>query len=168
MVRRTAKRGANAGSEFWGCTGYPTCRGHAPDRLNGDLTMAPSDGLDDLLLTERLACSLDALDPGSADVPALKGSASHRRRLVADSRPIVVDCRADRHAHLIHRCWSSACPECPTERCTPSEYRRSSRWGDEHILDPRPHATGKERSTHDGRFFSGTLEDLVNPSCFHV
>ncbi|MBS3996787.1 MAG: restriction endonuclease [Hydrogenophaga sp.] len=30
MVRRTAKRGANAGNEFWGCTGYPTCRGTRP------------------------------------------------------------------------------------------------------------------------------------------
>jgi restriction system protein len=27
MVRRTAKRGANAGSAFWGCTGYPSCKG---------------------------------------------------------------------------------------------------------------------------------------------
>jgi restriction system protein len=27
MVRRTAKRGASAGTEFWGCTGYPACRG---------------------------------------------------------------------------------------------------------------------------------------------
>lgn len=27
MVRRTAKRGANTGAEFWGCTGYPKCRG---------------------------------------------------------------------------------------------------------------------------------------------
>jgi len=27
MVRRVAKRGANAGSAFWGCTGYPACRG---------------------------------------------------------------------------------------------------------------------------------------------
>jgi restriction system protein len=27
MVKRTAKRGANAGSEFWGCTAYPACRG---------------------------------------------------------------------------------------------------------------------------------------------
>jgi restriction system protein len=27
MVRRTARRGTNAGSEFWGCTGYPACRG---------------------------------------------------------------------------------------------------------------------------------------------
>jgi len=27
MVLRTAKRGANAGGSFWGCTGYPGCRG---------------------------------------------------------------------------------------------------------------------------------------------
>jgi restriction system protein len=27
MVRRVAKRGANAGTEFWGCTSYPQCRG---------------------------------------------------------------------------------------------------------------------------------------------
>jgi restriction system protein len=27
MVKRTAKRGANAGGEFWGCSGYPACRG---------------------------------------------------------------------------------------------------------------------------------------------
>ena len=30
VVRRTAKRGANAGNEFWGCTGYPACRGPRP------------------------------------------------------------------------------------------------------------------------------------------
>ena len=27
MVRRTAKRGNAAGSTFWGCSGYPSCRG---------------------------------------------------------------------------------------------------------------------------------------------
>jgi restriction system protein len=27
MVRRTAKRGANVGGEFWGCVDYPGCRG---------------------------------------------------------------------------------------------------------------------------------------------
>lgn len=27
MVRRVAKRGARAGTEFWGCTNYPACRG---------------------------------------------------------------------------------------------------------------------------------------------
>lgn len=30
MVRRTAKRGANAGGEFLGCTGFPACRGTRP------------------------------------------------------------------------------------------------------------------------------------------
>lgn len=27
MVKRAASRGANAGSEFWGCSRYPKCRG---------------------------------------------------------------------------------------------------------------------------------------------
>jgi hypothetical protein len=27
MVKRKARRGVNAGSEFWGCSGYPRCRG---------------------------------------------------------------------------------------------------------------------------------------------
>lgn len=27
MTRRTAKRGANTGAAFWGCTGYPACKG---------------------------------------------------------------------------------------------------------------------------------------------
>lgn len=30
MVRRTARRGANVGGEFWGCTAYPACRGTRP------------------------------------------------------------------------------------------------------------------------------------------
>lgn len=29
MVRRTAKRGVNAGQDFWGCSDYPRCRGTA-------------------------------------------------------------------------------------------------------------------------------------------
>jgi restriction system protein len=27
MVRRTAKKGVNAGAQFWGCSNYPTCKG---------------------------------------------------------------------------------------------------------------------------------------------
>lgn len=30
MALRTAKEGRNAGSQFWGCTSYPTCRGTQP------------------------------------------------------------------------------------------------------------------------------------------
>lgn len=26
MVKRTAKKGSNAGESFWGCTGYPKCK----------------------------------------------------------------------------------------------------------------------------------------------
>jgi restriction system protein len=27
MVKRTARKGANVGNEFWGCSAYPGCRG---------------------------------------------------------------------------------------------------------------------------------------------
>jgi restriction system protein len=30
MVKRVAKRGSSAGREFWGCSGYPSCRGTRP------------------------------------------------------------------------------------------------------------------------------------------
>ncbi len=30
MALRTAKQGKNAGSQFWGCTGYPDCKGAVP------------------------------------------------------------------------------------------------------------------------------------------
>jgi restriction system protein len=30
MVRRVAKQGATAGEAFWGCTGFPSCRGTRP------------------------------------------------------------------------------------------------------------------------------------------
>ena len=30
MVKRTAKKGQNAGTQFWGCSKYPTCRGTLP------------------------------------------------------------------------------------------------------------------------------------------
>ena len=30
MALRTARKGKNAGSQFWGCTAYPTCKGTWP------------------------------------------------------------------------------------------------------------------------------------------
>jgi len=30
MVKRLARRGVHAGNEFWGCTGYPSCKGTKP------------------------------------------------------------------------------------------------------------------------------------------
>ena len=36
MVRRTARRGANAGREFWGCSEFPRCRGIVQDEAPVD------------------------------------------------------------------------------------------------------------------------------------
>jgi hypothetical protein len=36
----------------------------------------------------------------------------------------------------LHKYWSSACPRCPIKaRCTPSDYRRITRWEHEQVLD---------------------------------
>jgi hypothetical protein len=36
----------------------------------------------------------------------------------------------------LHKYWSSACPRCPIKaKCTPSNYRRITRWEHEHVLD---------------------------------
>ena len=40
MVRRTARKGANAGREFWGCSEFPRCRGIVQDQPPVD---APAD-----------------------------------------------------------------------------------------------------------------------------
>jgi len=40
------------------------------------------------------------------------------------------------HGLTLHRYWSSHCPQCPIKaQCTPSDYRRVSRWEHEDILD---------------------------------
>jgi four helix bundle suffix protein len=42
MRRRTARQGKNAGSQFWGCAGYPECKGIRPVDKRSD----PSDPSD--------------------------------------------------------------------------------------------------------------------------
>jgi hypothetical protein len=40
------------------------------------------------------------------------------------------------HGMTLYRYWSSACPKCPIKaRCTPSDYRRITRWEHEAVLD---------------------------------
>ena len=38
MVLRTARQGPNAGSQFWGCSDYPNCRGTRKTRADSDQT----------------------------------------------------------------------------------------------------------------------------------
>jgi four helix bundle suffix protein len=42
MALRTARKGAPAGSQFWGCTGYPECEGTR--RVDGSVGSDRSDG----------------------------------------------------------------------------------------------------------------------------
>lgn len=45
MVRRTARRGANAGREFWGCTEFPRCRGILQDQPAGEISIGKDDSV---------------------------------------------------------------------------------------------------------------------------
>lgn len=74
----------------------------------------------------------------------------------------------------IRRYWSSACPQCPIkERCTPSDYRRISRW--EHAavlevvqrrLDRRPSAMAVRKRTVEHVF--GTLKYWMGSAHFSM
>jgi transposase len=42
----------------------------------------------------------------------------------------------EEHGKTLHRYWTSACPTCPIKtKCTPSDYRRITRWEHEDVLD---------------------------------
>ena len=68
------------------------------------------------------------------------------------------------NGHLINRYWSSDCPRCPIKgKCTPSDYRRVSRWEHEaslevmqRRLDMRPEAMKLRRQTVEHPF--GTIK----------
>jgi transposase len=73
---------------------------------------------------------------------------------------------------LIRRYWSSACPQCPIkQQCTPSDYRRISRWEHEAVLDAaqarldkKPEAMTLRRSTVEHVF--GTLKHWMGSTHF--
>ena len=72
----------------------------------------------------------------------------------------------------IHRYWSSACPQCPMKpQCTPSDYRRISRWEHEAVLDAmqrrldlQPEAMTLRRRTVEHVF--GTLKYWMGSTHF--
>lgn len=73
---------------------------------------------------------------------------------------------------LIRRYWSSACPQCPIKaQCTPSDYRRVSRWEHEVVLeavqrrlDRKPEAMTLRRRTVEHVF--GTLKHWMGSTHF--
>jgi len=72
----------------------------------------------------------------------------------------------------IHRYWSSACPQCPMKaQCTPSDYRRISRWEHESVLEAmqrrlnlQPEAMTLRRCTVEHVF--GTLKHWMGSTHF--
>lgn len=72
----------------------------------------------------------------------------------------------------IRRYWSSACPQCPIKaQCTPSDYRRISRWEHEAVLesvqrrlDRRPSAMTVRKRTVEHVF--GTLKHWMGSAHF--
>jgi len=76
------------------------------------------------------------------------------------------------HGQRLHRYWSSACPRCPLKsRCTPSDYRRITRWEHEAILesmqrrlDRKPEAMTLRRRTIEHVF--GTLKQWMGSTHF--
>jgi transposase len=76
------------------------------------------------------------------------------------------------HGMRLHRYWSSACPRCPLKpRCTPSDYRRITRWEHEAILesmqrrlDRQPQAMTLRRRTIEHVF--GTLKHWMGSPHF--
>ena len=73
---------------------------------------------------------------------------------------------------LLRRYWSSACPRCPMKaQCTPSDYRRISRWKHEAVLetvqrrlDKQPQAMTIRRRTVEHVF--GTLKHWMGSTHF--
>ena len=73
---------------------------------------------------------------------------------------------------LLRRYWSSACPRCPRKaQCTPSDYRRISRWAHEAVLeavqrrlDKQPQAMTIRRRTVEHVF--GTLKHSMGSTHF--
>jgi transposase len=76
------------------------------------------------------------------------------------------------HGLKFHRYWSSACPHCPIKsQCTPSDYRRITRWEHEHVidamqrrLDRTPEASRLRRQTAEHPF--GTLKSWMGSTHF--
>jgi len=79
---------------------------------------------------------------------------------------------SDELGQIVHRYWSSACPQCPMKsQCTPSDFRRISRWEHEavvdavqHRLDRQPDAMIVRRRTVEHVF--GTLKHWMGSTHF--
>ena len=81
-------------------------------------------------------------------------------------------CTAEENGKILHKYWSSECPQCPMKpRCTTSKNRRIARWEHEDVLDivqerldGAPEAMRLRRQTVEHVF--GTLKAWMGSSHF--
>ena len=71
----------------------------------------------------------------------------------------------------LHRYWTSACPKCPIKsQCTPSDFRRISRWEHEGVLDAMQDRLDRTRgvatAATDRRHIFGTLKAWMGSTHF--
>ena len=134
---------------------------------------------------EILQCALDGI---TALVPKpLTSSSKAEGRF--DKRDFIYDAQRDEYrcpageraiwrmttveeGMTLHRYWPSACPRCPIKsQCTPSDYRRITRWEHEQVLetmqrqlDHTPEAARLRRQTVEHAF--GTLKAWMGSTHF--
>ena len=74
MVLRTAKRGRNRGSQFWGCTTFPKCKGTRDLNSSAETTLTPNSSPD----------SLKDVPPNSKLLPVAWGESVRRLEFIPE------------------------------------------------------------------------------------
>jgi hypothetical protein len=131
------------------------------------------------------ACEMD----GNTPLVPKPQTSNNRAQGLYDKKDFVYDTKRDAYrcpagkwaqyrftgeerGETLHRYWSSDCPKCPRrEQCTPSKYRRITRWEHEDVLERMaerlnrlPMASSWRRETAEHVF--GTLKSWMGPAHF--
>jgi transposase len=134
---------------------------------------------------ELLACERDDIIPyvGKTDTAAKRAKGEFPRsafRYIPDDdeyecpagERLIYRFTRNESGKETHRYWSSACPSCPIRSwCTPSDYRRVSRWEHEEVIEAaearikaHPEMMQKRRATVEHPF--GTLKGWMGSTHF--
>ena len=92
MVRRTAKRGSNAGGQFWGCATYPKCKGTRPAGPETDTDVMLEQPLQPLPVAWAEGARRSEFIPEYVSAGAIPGSLLHRLTEHATLEQVLAQC----------------------------------------------------------------------------
>ena len=92
MVLRTAKRGPNAGGQFWGCAAYPRCKGTRSAGPEADTDVMPKQPLQPLPVAWVEGARRSEFIPEYVSVGAIPGSLRHRLPEHATLEQVLAQC----------------------------------------------------------------------------